>query len=207
MKWMKWWNVACLGWGAFGYTQGNACCVSHLQRPLKSALSILCFRVANMWGVTWYCTRAWTTYNISKQFPNCFQAKVDSTLWKLSLLSNFFIFLLLLSFFFPVFIHRLENIKVLSKLDPGRTNSLRNSCIQCHISDSQVSGFPSLWMVTMWGNSDTSSQCTLTFVVCDENVFTKTRSDLPGNVYVDRMHYVHLIQGIKVKLLRETLMK
>lgn len=73
-------------------------------------------------------------------------------------------------FFFPVFIHRLENIKVLSKLDPGRTNSLRNSCIQCHISDSQVSGFPSLWMVTMWGNSDTSSQCTLTFVVCDENV-------------------------------------
>lgn len=110
-------------------------------------------------------------------------------------------------FFFPVFIHRLENIKVLSKLDPGRTNSLRNSCIQCHISDNQVSGFPSLWMVTMWGNSDTSSQCTLTFVVCDENVFTKTRSDLPGNVYVDRMHFVHLIQGIKVKLLRETLMK
>lgn len=71
---------------------------------------------------------------------------------------------------------------MLSKLDPGRANSLRNSCIQCHISDSQVSGFPSLWMVTMWGNPDTSIQCTLTFVVCDENVFTKTRSDLPGGV-------------------------
>lgn len=80
-----------------------------------------------MWGVTWYCTRAWTTYNISKQFPNCFQAKVDSLYGSNPFFQT--------SFFF---IHRLGNIKVLSKLDPGGGNSLGNSWgsyIQYHISD------------------------------------------------------------------------
>lgn len=97
--------------GPFGYTPGNECCVIQLWRLLKSALSILCFPLANMWGVTWYCTWAWTTYNISKQFPNCFQAKVES-----QYASNPFLFSL---FFFFFFMPRLGNIKVLSKLDPG----------------------------------------------------------------------------------------
>lgn len=101
--------------GPFGCTQGDGCCVSHLWQPLKSALSILCFPLANMWGVTWYCTRAWTTYNISKQFPNCFQAKVDSLYGSNPFVQSFF-----LSPPFFMSMHRLGDIKVLSKLDPGR---------------------------------------------------------------------------------------
>ena len=128
--------------GPFGYTQGNGCCVSHLRRPLKSALSILCFPLANMWGVTWYCTRAWTTYNISKQFPNCFQAKVDSLYGSNPFFQPFFFF-----------ICRLGNIKVLSKLDPGGANSLGNSWGFVHPVPYQwqsVSGFPSARMATIW---------------------------------------------------------
>lgn len=114
--------------GPFGYTLGNDCCVIHLWWLLKSALSILCFPLANMWGVTWYCTWAWTTYNISKQFPNCFQAKVESLY-----ASNPFLFM-----FFFLFMHRLGNIKVLSKLDPS-------SLIQWEMAEDWMHSVRYLW--------------------------------------------------------------
>lgn len=123
--------------------------------------------------MTWYCTRAWTTYNISKQFPNCFQAKVDSLYG-----SN--------PFFQTFFIHRLGNIKVLSKLDPG---GLIHWEIAVVCTFRAISVTVSQWLFFcldshhMFGwflghNHGAGSHWVMTFVVYDGGLFIKEKNRL-----------------------------
>lgn len=72
-----------------------------------------------MFRVTGYCNRVWTTYSISKQFPNCFQGKADAYMEAIPP--------------FNLFIWRLGNITVLRKLDLRMANSLENSLLHIHL--------------------------------------------------------------------------
>lgn len=88
-----------------------------------------------MWGVTWYCTSAWIAYNISKLFPNCFQAKVACLRGSNPVFStNFFLFILWSG-----------SSEVLNKLDPNWTLSM-GLCVWCRLVDSCFR-----WMAVIFG--------------------------------------------------------
>lgn len=114
---MEWWDPT---WHCTccPHSERHYHCKCHSHRQLKGTLASFPPPWTNMCRVAWYCNRVWTTYSISKQFPNCFQAKADAYMEAIPA--------------FNLFIWRSGNITVLRKLDPRIANSLGKSLLLVH---------------------------------------------------------------------------
>jgi len=118
----------------------------HSHRQQKGTLASFPPSWTNMCRLAWYCNRVWTTYSISKQFPNCFQAKANAYMEAIPP--------------FNLFIWRSGNITVLRKLDLRIANSgggylvhsdPRWRCISLNLCGPHVSTLFKHWEVTVQG--------------------------------------------------------
>lgn len=143
--WDPTWHCTCC---LHPHSERHYHCKCHSHRQLKGTLASFPPPWTNMCREAWYCNRVWTTYSISKQFPNCFQAKADAYMEAIPA--------------FNLFIWRLGNITVLRKLNLRIANSLENSlllvhsdprwrCISLNLCGPHVSTLFKCWEVTVQG--------------------------------------------------------